>query len=284
MGVLEGDRPHLAALRHPQSAPPLSPRRRFLHVAFAAVIATAPVACAENGRDAAGPRDVDPTIAAEAAKGRISARPHGAARGKPRYGVSELGIVEERDALLYVPPGYRPGRPAPLVLTLHGANGGAKRSISPLLPRADDAGIILVGAASRSNTWDFDFGTDVEVINAALEKVFSTYSVDPDHVAVEGYSDGASYALSLGITNGDLFGHVMAFSPGFMSPGEPRGKPRIFISHGTEDPVLPIEQTSGEIVPDLRAQGYEVRFIEFPGGHRPWPAATDEAVRWFLRA
>jgi len=33
-----------------------------------------------------------------------------------------------------------------------------------------------------------------------------------------GFSDGASYALSVGITNGDLFTHVIAFSPGFVAP------------------------------------------------------------------
>jgi predicted esterase len=34
-------------------------------------------------------------------------------------------------------------------------------------------------------------------------------------LAVSGFSDGASYALSIGPANGDLFTHVMAFSPGF---------------------------------------------------------------------
>jgi phospholipase/carboxylesterase len=28
----------------------------------------------------------------------------------------------------------------------------------------------------------------------------------------------ASYALSLGIANGNLFSHVLAFSPGFLAP------------------------------------------------------------------
>lgn len=31
-----------------------------------------------------------------------------------------------------------------------------------------------------------------------------------------GFSDGASYALSLGLPNGNLFSHIVAFSPGFM--------------------------------------------------------------------
>ncbi len=57
---------------------------------------------------------------------------------------------------------------------------------------------------------------------------------------MEGFSDGASYALSIGLTNGDLFTHVVAFSPGFASPVTYTGKPPVFVSHGTHDEVLPI--------------------------------------------
>ena len=45
----------------------------------------------------------------------------------------------------------------------------------------------------------------------------------------------ASYALSLGIANGNLFSHVLAFSPGFLAPAGQTGSPRICVSHGTQD-------------------------------------------------
>ncbi len=60
------------------------------------------------------------------------------------------------------------------------------------------------------------FGPDVRFIDKALSKVFGSYRIDPSHLAVAGFSDGASYALSLGLPNGDLFSHIIAFSPGFM--------------------------------------------------------------------
>jgi phospholipase/carboxylesterase len=65
-------------------------------------------------------------------------------------------------------------------------------------------------------------------------------AVDAGRLAVEGFSDGASYALSIGLTNGDLLTHVVAFSPGFASPVAYTGKPPVFVSHGTHDEVLPI--------------------------------------------
>ena len=222
---------------------------------------------------------------ATAQDGRITARPSRTASGPPRFGLYELNVTEQRDALIYVPRSYDPKRPAPLVLGLHGANGGPQASVNRMMPRAEDAGMIVVGVASRENSWDViygDFGPDVAVINRALKKVFDRYAVDPAHVGIEGFSDGASYSLSLGLTNGDLFKHVMAFSPGFDASEDRRGTPRVFIAHGTDDTTLPIDRTSREIVPALRDDGDRVRYLEFAGGHRPNPPATDAAVKWFL--
>lgn len=75
---------------------------------------------------------------------------------------------------------------------------------------------------SRGSTWDGirdGFGKDVALIDAGLLQIFQQYDIDRQRVAVGGFSDGASYALSLGLTNGQLFSHIIAFSPGFMSPG-----------------------------------------------------------------
>jgi phospholipase/carboxylesterase len=99
-------------------------------------------------------------------------------------------------------------------------------------------------------------------------------------VAVGGYSDGASYALSLGIANGDLFSHVLAFSPGFLTPTGQRGSPRIFVVHGTRDRWLPIDSCSRRIVPRLERAGYEVLYREFEGGHVVPPGIAREAAIW----
>jgi phospholipase/carboxylesterase len=106
--------------------------------------------------------------------------------------------------------------------------------------------------------------------------------VDQRRVMVGGFSDGASYALSLGLTNGDLFASVLAFSPGFAAPGRTRGSPRIFISHGTRDPVLPIEATSRKLAPRFERAGYDVRYLEFEGGHTLPPEVARTAATWVL--
>lgn len=102
--------------------------------------------------------------------------------------------------------------------------------------------------------------------------------MDPAHIAVEGFSDGASYALSVGITNGDLFTHVIAFSPGFMAPAGQQGLPHLFISHGTRDEVLPINACSRKIMPQVERAGYDVLYREFDGSHTVPPEIAREAL------
>ncbi|HUH13354.1 MAG TPA: hypothetical protein VMK65_09600, partial [Longimicrobiales bacterium] len=105
-----------------------------------------------------------------------------------------------------------------------------------------------------------------------------------ERVALGGFSDGASYALSLGQANGDLFTHVIAFSPGFMTWEERVGQPEFFISHGVHDPILPIDQASRLIVPALTSAGYSVRYQEFEGSHAVPEDVAMQAFAWFAGA
>jgi len=105
--------------------------------------------------------------------------------------------------------------------------------------------------------------------------------VDLTRLAIGGFSDGASYGLSVGLANGDLFTHVLAFSPGFMVPPALVGKPRIFISHGTQDQILEIDSTSRSFVPQLQRAGYQVHYREFAGPHTVPVEVAREALQWF---
>ena len=92
------------------------------------------------------------------------------------------------------------------------------------------------------------------------------------------------YALSLGLINGDLFRRIAAFSPGFIVHSSHHGKPEVFVSHGTADPILPIDRCSRVIVPALRRRGYEVTFREFEGGHEVPQEIAREAITWIASA
>jgi phospholipase/carboxylesterase len=199
-------------------------------------------------------------------------------------GLERLQVDGGPAGLLYVPVRVRPELPAPLVLVLHGAGAAAQHGLELLLGQADDAGLVLLAPSSHGKTWDLvlgGYGPDVEWIDRALAEVFQRLPVDPSRLAVGGFSDGASYAISLGLTNGDLFSHILAFSPGFAAPARHRGRPRLFLSHGTRDRVLPIDACSRRLVPELRQAGYAVRYREFQGGHALPAAVARDAVAWF---
>lgn len=210
--------------------------------------------------------------AADARQGELSAAPAGvrlASDAPP--GLHEIGLPGTKPALLYVPRGYSREKPMPLVVMLHGAGGAARHSVDLVRRHADRLGFIVLAPASRGSSWDIiaerGYGPDVERIDQALKHVFARYSVDRKRLGIAGFSDGASYALSLGLTNGQLFSDVIAFSPGFMAPSRQEGRPNIFVSHGVQDQVLPIDRCSRRIVPQLKAAGYAVDYREFPGGH-----------------
>ena len=219
---------------------------------------------------------------AAARRGRLGARPGLAGSGTPLpqpAGLHPIGLGGRRDGLLRVPDTGDGGAALPLVVMLHGAGGHAAGTLRLIEDAAP--GALLLVPESRGPTWDVimgAYGPDVSFLDAVLRSVFERRRVDPRRVALAGFSDGASYALSLALGNGDLFTHALAFSPGFAAPPGPVGRPRIFVSHGIADDVLPIDPCSRRLVPRLRAAGYEVRYREFPGGHFVPPDLASEAV------
>jgi len=196
---------------------------------------------------------------------------------------TSLGLGTDRDGVLYVPETAE--RSAPVIVFLHGAGGTGRRELRAVLGAADRYGAAVVAPDSRATTWDRmtgRFGPDVAFISRVLDAVSERCDVDFARLAVGGISDGATYALSLGLTNGDLFGWVMAFSPGGAAPGALIGRPRLYLSHGTHDAVLPIDTCSRRLVPALREGGYDVTYHEFEGGHTVPPAIADEGFSWWV--
>lgn len=181
-------------------------------------------------------------------------------------------------ATIYVPEKFSGG----LLVMLHGAGGEAEQSIRFMKTQADERGFIIIAPKSEAASWDIisrrAYGPDVTTIDLALGAVFDRYRVDPARVAIGGFSDGASYALSLGLTNGHLFKTILAFSPGFESAPSRKGAPRIFISHGADDRVLAVDRCSRRLVQRLK----NVEYYEFDGGHAVPAGAIERAMKhWY---
>ncbi|MFD2093923.1 alpha/beta hydrolase [Blastococcus deserti] len=218
-----------------------------------------------------------------AAEGRLENRPSPVVPGPPLpAGVHEVDLGPGAEALLAVPPGEPV--PRPLLVFFHGAGGKAEQSLAAVGEAVTGRGGLVLAPTSVGSTWDLiagGLGRDVAVMDAALGEVFGRAAVD--RIAVGGFSDGASYALSLGLANGDLFDAVLAFAPGFVAPPTQEGEPRIWITHGAQDRVLPVDRCGRRVSRQLSAAGYDVTYEEFDGGHAVRREDVPAALDWWLR-
>lgn len=212
--------------------------------------------------------------------GALSARPGQPTDAPLPPGLHLLSDGRGQESALFVPPGATSAA-LPLAVLLHGATSHPQRVLPVLREQAERGRFLVLAPKSRERSWDIvggGFGPDIAMLDRLLSQVFEHFEVDPARIAVAGFSDGASYALSVGLINGELFNRILAFSPGFVAPGRRSGKPAVFISHGDADTVLPIQRCSRRIVGQLRAEGYQVDYREFAGGHMVPPDLAAAAV------
>jgi phospholipase/carboxylesterase len=233
------------------------------------------LACALGGAAGCGGGDAEQTA---------ETRPVTTASGGKRCDSGEhaLRLPNGQAARMRVTPGT--GARA-LVVVLHGAGGTPASALDAFRGGWDEPGLVLIAPSSKGQTWSIlrsQTDADLESVNLALAAAYSRCEIDRRRIAVGGFSDGATYALTLGVSNGDLFPAIMALSPGGIIGGEQHGVPRVFVSHGTQDTVLPIGRAGDAVVRTLREAGYPVTYRRFRGGHEASPATSAAAVRWFL--
>ena len=222
--------------------------------------------------------------------GRLHARPLPRTAQSPsplQGGTHQLEFSDGRRALLHVPAPAGDAAPqaqqAPqrLLLLLHGAGGQhGGGDIIALADAMRHGGLLLIPDA-LDTSWDVlrgGYGPDLAFLDRALRWTMQRHDVDPRRISIGGFSDGASYALSVGLMNGDLFSDILAFSPGFMAPLRRQGRPRVFVAHGEADKVLPVERGHA-IARRLAGEDYEVRYAQFDGAHIVEPAIAREALR-----
>jgi phospholipase/carboxylesterase len=218
--------------------------------------------------------------------GRLSFAHAEPTKGPLPPGRNRLGIAGERDAVLFVPTGLDEHAPVPLFVMFHGAGGFPEKVLPFIEEHAERDKFLILAPHSMYPTWDIVIGgsgPDLERLRQALFEVASHYRIDRDRLAFAGFSDGASYALSIGITNGDIVSHVIAFSGGFMSIFTQEGAPKVFIAHGLADEQLPIETSGRANAAKLKAAGYNVQYVEFNGLHAIQPVIVGMAVEFFLK-
>ncbi|HYV97746.1 MAG TPA: alpha/beta hydrolase-fold protein [Gemmatimonadaceae bacterium] len=261
--------------------------RPLVGVGLFVVVATLPtVAC-----DPSSSTRTDTPFDSATVTGRLTARV------APPTGTVQKGLTIQtltaggRPFGLFVPSSYDPSTAWPVTVLLHGEGGSGEGMVLDFQSYAEAAGVVLLAPNSRQTTWDLlvndVFGADRSYIDSMLKWAFAHIAVDSTRVSISGFSYGATYALWLGLKNGDLFSRIAAFTPCSTVPHTRTGMPTIFLSHGLDDKVALIDSCSRLTVPTLQDAGYSVQFVEYHAtdgnGHYVTPEVLTQGMAFLAQ-
>lgn len=214
---------------------------------------------------------------------------------------------------VYVPRGYQASVHWPVILALHGSDDfgsdGRKQLNGGLAPKIRTyperfPAIVVFPQSHIEGMWGWH-ARDGEAAMAELDKTMSEFSIDPRRVYLTGVSAGGNGAWFLAVKYPERFAAVAVVS-GFVSEDRGSRLPSIappgtadldayvakrvasipiWISHGSVDPVVPVEE-SRRMYAALKAAGAKVQYTEFPGvGHNAWDWDYEQPpmITWMLK-
>ena len=207
--------------------------------------------------------------------------------------------IIDRIGVAYMP--VVPASPAPLLVLFHGAGMSASDFIEGMRQEADQCRCAMLAIQSEGLTWDLtrslaealrkgrksaldvEFGSDADRVERGISEMLARAEIDRSRIVPVGFSDGASYALSLALANPRLFRSAVAIAPGFVIPSTRQDLTQnIFIAHGKADKVLPFDDARRAVVAPLQQAGYRIRFRAFEGGHHVDRQSLNEGIRHAL--
>jgi polyhydroxybutyrate depolymerase len=166
---------------------------------------------------------------------------------------------EKREYLLYVPRRYDRSKPAPLVISMHGAGGWPtqQRDVSGWNRLAESEGFIVVYPAGADDVgprvWHVGGTKDVRFISALIDELTSAYNIDPTRIYADGLSNGADMAFAVSCGLSDRVAAVGMVAAAHILPwsrcGDHRPVPMIAF-HGTADPLTPYDGGRSPVVQD----------------------------------
>jgi predicted esterase len=191
---------------------------------------------------------------------------------------------EATPPLEYLPPGYDPSRPAPLVIALHGF-GGRADTFAPVWrrPAKRQGAVLVVPQGVRQVGTGFSWNNIDEtgtILEYTLDWVGERRAIDRDRVVLTGFSQGGYLAMALGVRHPELFVGVVPIAGGYISgtdapPPAGEAAPRYYFMVGSEDDsVEPLRRA----VTDFTDAGYQVGLRVWPGVGHQFPRAVDREL------
>ena len=203
------------------------------------------------------------------------------------------------------PDDFDPERPYPLVVLLHGF-GASMRDLVGLSPSIDRSGYLYIfpnapiemtiGYGMMGYAWTTigpgsspDEAARAEaMLEALVEEVGQRYGVGEGRMVLGGFSQGGMMTYRYGMPNPELFAGLVVLSGGVNGQDELRDRlpahrdQPIFISHGTEDGVIPVEEARRSLR-FLKEEGYTPEYREYSIGHEIGHEVVQDLREWIRR-
>jgi len=210
---------------------------------------------------------------------------------------SPVGFVEVQSgpcrAILLTPEVIEPDRSYPLITVFHGAGRQDEMLVKACRGEPDRRQAFFLIPRSDAPTWDLiaggDAQPDFDFLEYAWDLIYRRYPIDPARQVLVGYSDGASYALSLALSNPGFFDAALCWAAGFAmmdrnAVGVDNKRTRFYLEYGTADELFPFDQIAVPMRENLERAGYQVEFSVDEGG-RHWPSGSfqREALDWYFQ-
>ncbi|TET35086.1 MAG: tetratricopeptide repeat protein [Planctomycetota bacterium] len=183
----------------------------------------------------------------------------------------------ERKYVLTVPKWAASGKPAPLVVLLHGTNSRPSYMLQFWRPVAGKDAILAAPWAIAGKWSNESPEKDIKFVLAMVEQVKKRYNIDLNRIYVAGHSRGGFFTFTIGVPHGDVFAACGILAGGanyYRNPSERRAPFYIWIVE--RDPSVPAS-SARDAKAVLEKNGHEVLYHEVPGGNGT--AADHELTR-----
>jgi phospholipase/carboxylesterase len=215
------------------------------------------------------------------------------------YYTSEVQSPRPLPVRTFLPTGYEPRYPYPLLVFFHDQGGNEEQILrwAPRVSRRNFIAIGLRGPVKMGPRPDGHMGyswgegnctTQIEdYLLRAVEQTRRTYHVHSERIYLAGYAAGATMAYRLALTFPEKLGGVISLNGAMPRQQRPLLRLpqvrslRVLIGHGIANPITPLT-LAREDHRLLYTAGLNVDFHTYPTTHRIHPDMLRDINRWVV--
>jgi enterochelin esterase-like enzyme len=218
-------------------------------------------------------------------------------------------LAEKRKLSVYIPPGYEPAKSnVPVIYCADGQSlAGYAAILDPLIVAEDSPSVLLIGIHSAASSVPYSAGSDrraqeylpkfapekfelherfvMQEVLGWAEKTLGAATRRAQRV-IFGFSNGAAFAIAMGCRHSEQFGHVIAFSLGWVRGLEENWAldqaPDHYLMAGIFEEGF--NTTTARWAAKLERSGLKYQYVQRFCGHDAvaWQEEFPRAVSWLF--